>query len=70
MLIVFTIEFNLFLPCFGLSTLYCTCAYTEKGDPTRWPGITQQWYQHGAGVSDAPFPLALLLYFFYGFIEQ
>ena len=38
---VFTIELNLLLPCFGLSALYCTCAYTEAVDPARRPSIPQ-----------------------------
>ena len=41
-----------------LGIVQYTCAYTAKGDPAHWPGITQQWYRHGT--------IALLLYFLYG----
>ena len=40
-------EWNLLLSCFGLSALYCTSAYTAKGEPARQPGIPQPRYWHG-----------------------
>ena len=32
--------------CPVLCSRHCTCAYTETGDPARWPGISQPWYWH------------------------
>ena len=42
---VFVIESNLLLPCFGLSALY---NYMLTPDPACWPGITAPPYtKHG-----------------------
>ena len=62
-------ELNLFLPCFGLSTLY-----SRIGDPARRPGFPQQLYsvQYGSGKlgRDAPPPCShLAVLCMYGFHE-
>ena len=44
MYIVFAIDLNIFLPCFGLSIVL---AHILLGDPTRRPGSPQLWYWHG-----------------------
>ena len=64
MLIVFTIELNLFLPCFGLSALYC--AYTAIGDLARWPVMYGRGQLGSIRLKTSrllPFPF--LLYLFY-----